>query len=116
MDRNVEGILNVMRHTGMLDGEPEYLPRYLIVGDYWRIYPKNGGYFESFVDLDRQFTGFGKGELMGRIVDPATFEVIEELRCPGEGTLFYVSRSRMVRPGSWTFGVADMSVSAWESP
>jgi predicted deacylase len=112
--KNVEGILNVMKFAGMLEGEPKYLERYLMVGDYWRIYPANGGYFETLIDLDRQFTRIEKNELMGRIYDPATFELLEELRCPGEGTLFYTSRSKLVRPGSWTFGVADMSVSSWE--
>jgi hypothetical protein len=114
VDKNVEGILNVMKFAGMLDEKPRYLDRYLMVGDYWRIYPNNGGYFESLIDLDRQFTLIKKNELMGLIYDPATLEILEELRCPGEGTLFYTSRNKMVRPGSWTFGVADMSVSSWE--
>jgi hypothetical protein len=114
--KNVEGIRNVMKFAGMLEGDPEYLDKYLMVGDYWRIYPANGGYFESLIGLDRQFGPVEKGELMGRIYDPATFELLEELRCPGEGTLFYTSRNKLLRPGSWTFGVADMSVSSWEAP
>ena len=116
VEGNVRGILNVMRSVGMLDEEPKYLDRYLMVEEYWRIYPQNGGYFECLIGLDRQFTKIAKGEIMGRVYDPATFELIEELRCPGEGTLFYTSRNKLIRPGAWTFGVADMEVCYWMKP
>jgi len=116
VEDNIKGIINVLKFVGMLDGNPQYLEKYLMVENYWRIYPKNGGYFESLISLNRQFGKIKKGELMGRIYDPATFEMIEELRCPGEGTLFYTSRNKLLRPGAWTFGVADMSQSYWQKP
>ena len=35
-------------------------------------------------------------------------EVVDELRSPGRGVLFYACRSYVVRPGSWAFGVANL--------
>ncbi len=113
LETNVRGTMGVMKHLGMIPGEPERVKRVLRIGDYWRVSPKVGGYLEPTIGLDRQFTEFSPGELMARIVSPLTFEIVDELRSPGRGTLFYSCRSSMVRPGGWAFGVADMEKSAW---
>ena len=85
----------------------------LRVGDYWRVSPRVGGYLEPVIGLERQFTELAPGELMARVVSPLTFEIVDELRSPGRGTLFYSCRSTMARPGGWAFGVADMEKSQW---
>jgi len=113
LETNVRGTLGVMRHLGMVSGEPERVKRVLRIGDYWRVSPRVGGYLEPTIGLDRQFTEFAPGELMARVVSPLTFEVVDELTSPGRGTLFYSCRSSMARPGAWAFGVADMEKSAW---
>ena len=113
LEQNVRGTLGVMQHLGMIAGEPERANRVLRVGDYWRVSPRVGGYLEPAIGLDRQFGPIAKNELLGKVVSPFTFETIDELRSPGEGTLFYACRSYMVRPGAWAFGVADMEKSEW---
>ncbi len=113
LETNVRGTLGVMKHLGMIEGEPERAERVLHIGDYWRVSPRVGGYLEPVIGLDRQFTEFAPGELMARVVSPLTFEVVDELRSPGRGTLFYSCRSTMARPGGWAFGVADMEKSSW---
>jgi predicted deacylase len=113
LETNVRGTLGVMKHLGMIEGVPERMKRVLRIGDYWRVSPRVGGYLEPTIGLDRQFTEFAPGELMARVVSPLTFEVVDELRSPGRGTLFYSCRSTMARPGGWAFGVADMEKSAW---
>jgi uncharacterized protein len=113
LERNVRGTIGVMQHLSMTAGAPARVKRVLRVGDYWRVSPRVGGYLESVVGLDRQFTEFTKDELMARVVSPFTLEVVDELRSPGRGTLFYSCRSYMARPGAWSFGVADMEKSEW---
>jgi hypothetical protein len=113
LELNVEGTMSVMRHLGMLEGRPRRAKRVLRIGDYWRVSPRIAGYIEPVVGLDRQFTDFAEGELMARVVSPLTLEVVDELRSPGAGTLFYSCRSYMARPGAWAFGVADRSKSEW---
>jgi predicted deacylase len=104
--KNIEAALAVMRHLRMIPGEPTHLDRYLYIRDYWRVTPRCGGYLEVLVGLDRQLTDVGPADLLGRVIDPATFEVLDELRSPGRGVLFHACRSSMVRPGAWGFGVA----------
>jgi predicted deacylase len=113
LETNVRGTLGVLQHLGMVEGVPPRVNRVLQIGDYWRVSPRVGGYLEPLIGLDRQFTEFAPGELMARVVSPLTFEVLDELRSPGRGTLFYSCRSTMARPGAWAFGVADMEKSAW---
>lgn len=108
LEANVTGTLGVMRHLGMIEGEAARCDRYLMVSDYWRVGPEVGGYLEPVVGLDRQFTEVQKNELLARVTSPTTFEVIDEIRSPGRGAIFYTCRAHMVRPGSWAFGVADL--------
>ena len=107
MEQNIEDTLGVIRHLGMIDGAPPVLDRYLEVHDYWRVGPRAGGYLEPLVGLDRQFTDVTKDELLARVSDPRTFEIVDEVRSPGHGTIFYACRAHMVRPGGWAFGVAN---------
>jgi predicted deacylase len=113
LETNVRGTLGVMKHLGMVEGQAERAKRILRIGDYWRVSPRVGGYLEPVIGLERQFTEFTEGELMARVVSPLTFEIVDELRSPGRGTLFYSCRSTMARPGAWAFGIADMEKSAW---
>lgn len=113
LETNVRGTMGVMRHLGMIPGEPERVSRVLRIGDYWRVSPRVGGYLEPTIGLDRQFTELAPFELMARVFSPLTFEIVDELKSPGRGTLFYSCRSHMARPGGWAFGVADMEKSAW---
>lgn len=110
---NISGIFGNLKYLDMLDGEPDYCDEYLFISDYWRTSPKNGGYLELKIGLDRQFTTIEKDEHLADIIDPETFEVLEEIRSPGEGVLFYTCRNYMVRPGGWTFGIANIEKSKW---
>lgn len=107
LEQNVTGTIGVMRHLRMLDGAPPKLDRYLEVHDYWRVGPRAGGYLEPLVGLDRQFTDVQPNEMLARVIDPLTFEVVDDVRSPGRGTIFYACRAHMVRPGGWAFGVAN---------
>ena len=108
IEQNVDGTLGVMRHLGMLDGAPAPPARYLHFFDYFRVGPSVGGYLEPVVGLERQFTEVARGELLATVRQAMTFELLEEIRSPGRGIIFYACRSQMVRPGGWGFGVASL--------
>ncbi len=108
LEENVQATLGVMHELGMIDGTARHRDRYLLIEDYWRVGPRAGGYLEPVIGLDRQFTEIAAGELMARVIDPATLDVVDELRCPGRGVLFYTCRAYVVRPGGWAFGVANL--------
>lgn len=108
VQQNVDGTIGVMRQLGMLDGPVAPPTRYLHFHEYFRVGPSVGGYLEPAVGLDRQFTEVNRGELLARVHHAMTFELIEEVRSPGPGVIFYACRSHMVRPGAWGFGVASL--------
>ena len=113
IEDNMNGLFGNLKYLGMLDGEPDYCDEYLFIGDYWRTSPKNAGYIELKIGLDRQCKKIEKDEHLADVVDPETFEILEEIRSPGEGVLFYTCRNFMSRPGGWTFGIADIKNSKW---
>lgn len=105
---NVDGTMGVMRQLGLIEGEVKPPARYLHFHDYFRVGPTVGGYLEPVVGLDRQFTEVAKGEVLATVRHAMTFELLEEIRSPGRGIIFYACRSQMVRPGGWGFGVASL--------
>lgn len=104
----VDGVLNCMRHLGMLEGKVLRLDRYLIWRNRWRLSPTKGGYLEVTAKGELPFREVAKGEVLARVIDPNTFEVLEELASPGRGIIFYWCRNYMVHPGQWAFGIINM--------
>jgi predicted deacylase len=82
IDANVEGTLGVMRQLGMIDGAVTPPGRCLHFHDYFRVGPSVGGYLEPAVGLDRQFTEVTSGELLARVYDAMTFELLKRSARP----------------------------------
>lgn len=104
----LNGIRAVMKAIGMLDEAPDPRPkRQLVYGTSVRVNPSTGGILRSYFGGDKLGVEVTRGTLLGEVVSPYTFEVLEELRAPVNGLLFYVARSYPVHPGDWAFGVAS---------
>lgn len=112
----VTGIRGVMRHLGMLTGLPTPAPKRLVFSRSWNLRPRSGGLLVPAVPVDRLLTEVKQDELLGQVVSPYTFEVLEELRAPTDGVLICVARVYPVQPGSWSFSAADLTApdSIWE--
>lgn len=106
---NVRGITNVMMHLGILKGTPSPLGRYLTFsGRGHRVVPSVGGYLVPEMPVDALLEQVDKGQVLGRVISPYTFETLETLRSPVRGVLFGVARSYPVWPGDWAYFVADL--------
>lgn len=106
--RNLTGIRNVMKHLGMVSGEQNLPDRYLIYEAVHRVNPKNGGLLEPVNLVETFGRPVQKGELLGRIISPFSFEVIEELVSPADGVLSFWARNYPIRPGEWAYGVVPL--------
>lgn len=106
---NLDGIRNVMIHTGMLEGKLDLPDKYLVWAKRWRVNPSVGGYLLPDIPPDDLMREVDKGEVLGKVVSPYTFEVLEELVAPGDGVVFYTARDYPVRPGDWAWGVIDLN-------
>ena len=108
--RTVDGIRATMAAIGMLAAAPAGVrpARQLIYGKSHRVNPTKGGFLRSRYGGAALGTEVAKGTLLGEVFSPYTFELLEELRAPVRGLLFYVARSYPVHPGDWAFGIADL--------
>jgi predicted deacylase len=112
----VTGIRGVMRHLGMLPGRATIAPKRLVFSSSWNLRPRSGGLLVPAIPVDRLLTEVRSGELLGRVVSPYTFDVLEELAAPTDGVLICVARTYPVQPGSWSFSAADLTApdTVWE--
>lgn len=105
----IEGIRAVMGALGMITDAPDPRPsRQLVYRKSHRVNPSKGGFLRSRHGADALGREVARGDLLGEVVSPYTFEVIEELRAPARGLLFYVARDYPVHPGDWAYGIADV--------
>lgn len=112
---NEKGVYNVMRHMGILDGEPQKPERIFFFSKHHRVEPTRGGLLVPERERDELGREVQKGELLARVLSPYTFEELERLEAPADGLLTLVARTYTVRPGDWAFGVADSAAedSVW---
>lgn len=104
LEANVEGVLGVMRHLGILAGAPRRVP-VLEFSRMTRVNPTIGGFLYPRLegaDLGREVAA---GEFLADVVSPYTREVLETLTAPEDGYLMYYPRWYPVRPGDWAYGL-----------
>jgi predicted deacylase len=107
--QTLDGIRRVMHALGMLEGDPPAgaPQRQLVYRTSHRVDPRVGGMLGSRDGGEALGAAVEAGTLVGEVVSPYTFEILEELRAPVDGLLFYTARDYPVHPGDWAFGVAD---------
>jgi predicted deacylase len=115
-------VKNTMKKMGILNGKPKLPSKQVILDDYARITPKNGGLMRP--EVTRRDIGriMRKGEVIARVFDAYTLKEIEQLKAPfnktmllaiKEGTPFY-----QVEPAECDasgFEVCDWSKAVWIS-
>jgi predicted deacylase len=109
INTNLTGIENVMKHLKMLKGVPKLPEKYLIWEKRWRIEPHFAGIIDPKVPSDSAMREVEKDDLLGEVLSPYSFDVIEELKAPGKGIIYYYARRQPCRPGSGGFGVVDLN-------
>ncbi len=106
----VSGTFNVLRAIGMLDGEmsPQREDQ-VVVTTLTVVRPRVGGLLQAEVGADRLGEIIPAGTVLGRVVDPYTFDELQVLSAPYDPTYLVLSRSPVtqVSPGDYGFMVAD---------
>lgn len=104
---NVNGVLGVMNHLGMLESSasPAEVAQ---VGTAHRANPAKGGMIEPLLTAEHLMSEVNKDDLLGHVWSPYTFEVIEELRAPVDGVLGMVPTAHPARPGDWAYLVFEL--------
>ena len=106
--RVVDGVLNMLRFLGTIEGEVTPAPKQIVVNEIAGIRPTQGGWLEPLCPPLGQV--IKKGELLGRVVSPYTFEVLEEIKHPYENGIMILSHlsRNLVESGDYGFMVGNM--------
>jgi predicted deacylase len=109
LDQGVRGATNVMRHLGMLDGPVRKTEGQRIVDELVILRPRSGGILLSQVGPDRLGEEVAAGTVLGRVINPHTFEELEVIKAPFESTIMVLTRPEYtnVNPGDYGYMVAN---------
>jgi predicted deacylase len=109
IEKGKRGILNVMRHLGMIGGELERPAAQSIATELATLRPHEGGLLQSEVTADQLGQTVPRGSLLGTIRHPATFEVLERIEAPFEPSILVLVREAITRvdPGDYGYMVAN---------
>jgi uncharacterized protein len=99
----------VMRHLGMLDGPVQKTDGQRIVDELVILHPRNGGILLSEIGPDRLGEEVAAGTVLGRVINPHTFEELEVIEAPFEPSILVLTRPEYtnVNPGDYGYMVAN---------
>lgn len=112
-ERTYNGVLGVLAHLGITKNTEDSRPqKQLVYRNAHRINPTVGGILKPAIDASEMGCEVSKGTLLGRVLSPFTGEVLEELRAPADGLVYYLAREHPVYPGGWAFGLSEIDAHA----
>ena len=110
LGKAVTGSLNVLRAIGMYSGGASPVREdQVVVTTLTVVRPGVGGLLQAEVGADRLGEVLPAGIVLGRVVDPYTFDELQVLTAPYDPTYLILSRCPVtpVSPGDYGFMVAD---------
>ena len=113
IEPSVDCVLNVFKQLNMIDGELLLPDRQIEVDNYVVYRSLTGGFYiqEPWVKLGETVT---KGQLLGRVLDPVTSEVMEECTSPVNGIIISRRIKMPINPGGYIAHIADTDAVIWE--
>jgi predicted deacylase len=108
-EKAVRGVRNVLVHLGMVEGEIVLPPRRIVLTKRTIHALKHGGLFYPEVGYDSLGQTVPGGTVLGRVVDPHTFEELERMTAPYEGSIMIMIRGVLsrVNPGDYGYIIGD---------
>lgn len=105
IETGVEGMLGVLRHMGMLPGDPDAVEFTTAKNHLGRVKAADSGLFHVDGDValgDR----VEPGDHVGTLYDPTTFETLQEVTVDREGVVYSLAKEATITAGSTLVGVA----------
>lgn len=112
IEQGVECTLNILKHLGMIEGDLVLPRRQIMVERYNVRRSRTGGFYlqEEGIALGAVVT---KGQLLGRVLDPLTSEVMEECHSPVNGIIISRRLKMPINPGGYIAHIADTDSIVW---
>lgn len=99
-DQLVDGILNLMKYLGIWKGVTEEVRKPIISKNPEDVHFLNASTGGLFVPSVHHWQKLKKGELIGKIIDPLSGKVLDEIYSPVNGILFTIREYPIVDEGS----------------
>ena len=106
VDIGVDGMISVLRHEGVLSGEPEPWSGIRARNHLGRVIASESGLFTPERDLEIG-DEVSEGESLGTVHDPTTFETLQTAVADRDGIVYSVARESTVTAGATLVGVAE---------
>jgi predicted deacylase len=108
VERTVDGLINQLRLIGALEGDVKAPPAQVVLHELVGIRPKHGGFLEPLSPPNGEV--IKGGQLLGRVVSPYDFEVIEEIPTPFENGIMVMQHltRNLVEAGDYGFMVGNL--------
>lgn len=107
LDANVDGVLSVMDHLGMRAGVPAHAPEPMpTMQILWDLRADTAGMLVPAVTTADLLRSVHEGQLLATLYSPVTFEVLQELRAPGDGVLVSLTARMPVHPYNFGYVIA----------
>jgi predicted deacylase len=109
LERGERGLLNVLKHLKMIPGEPVMPDQQVVVTEMSVIRPRQGGLLYPGLKLEDVGTIVPQDTLLGTVISPYTFEVLEQIRAPFKRNLVILLRPTItkVHPGDYAYMMAN---------
>lgn len=111
VEKGVAGIMNMLRCKGLIEGEVKKREDQIYIRHIEHVDPHHGGIFVPGLTYDCMNTVVKGKVSLGKIYNPMTFELVEEIFAPYEENLMILMRCDINRivPGDFTFMIGDLS-------
>lgn len=109
IEKGVRGVTNVLKQLNLLDGEVIRPAKQTVLTEMAVIRPRFGGVLYPEVKLDQIGKIVERGTLLGRVLNPCTFDTLEDIRAPFDRGHMILLRGAMTRvnPGDYAYMVAN---------
>ena len=111
VEKGFNGIVNMLRYKGLIDGEAKTPDKQTMITHIEHVNPHHGGMFVPAQSYD-SMTKVIKGKVvLGRVYNPMTLELLEEIKAPFEENLMILMRCdyNRILAGDFTFMIGDLS-------
>lgn len=110
VNRGVEGIMNMLRQKHVIEGEVKTKEDQICISHIEHVNPHHGGLFVPAFTYEKMNTIVEGKVVLGRVYNPMTLELLEEIRAPYEKNFIILMRGNINRiiPGDFTFMIGDL--------
>lgn len=108
-DKAIGDLVNMLKVVEVVKGTASRVGPRIVIRKGSSIRPSHGGTFEPVVGLEVLGKSVPKGTVLGRVISPYTFEVLDELVAPFPKTEMMQVRNRIskVHPGEYAYIIGD---------